>query len=472
MPKKIGLILGPILFILFLWVISFEGLSPEAHAALGVTLWISVWWLTEVIALAATSLLPILLFPLSGALDISETTTAYGHPFIFLFLGGFILAIAIEKWNLHKRIALSVILRTGTSTKRVLLGFMAATAILSMWISNTAATVMLLPICMAVINLQARNASPSFARALLLGVAYAASIGGMATLIGTPPNLILAGIIKSSYHIDLSFVKWMAIALPLCILLFLVTWLYLQRTMTNTSSEVDVDANEQKATIQRELNALGPLSVQERKVGIIFLAMVFLWISRGALLSQFIPELTDTAIALLGAMALFLTPAGSSGKLMEWDDTKHLPWGILILFGAGMAIAKAFELTELAKWIGMHLINLENLPFWLLLLVLVAAVNFLTEFTSNMATTAILLPILISLTSLIGVHEFALIIPATFAASCAFMLPVATAPNALIFASGKIKIQEMVRYGFVLNILAILLVTFYAFVFVPVFFGG
>lgn len=470
--QKIGFVLGPLLFVIFQWGVSLEGLSQSGHSVLGVTLWVSIWWITEVISLAATSLLPILLFPITGALDITETTKAYGHPYVFLFLGGFILAIAIEKWNLHKRLALNIILRIGTNPGRMLLGFMGATAFLSMWISNTAATVMLLPIGMAVIKLQSDEKVNGFSRALMLGIAYAASIGGMATLIGTPPNLVLAGIIKSSYAIELTFTQWFVFAFPLCVVLFLMAWLYLRRSIQLKNQNNKTPLAEGDEVVRQELLSLGQMSRQERAVGWVFLGMVFLWTTRSAIFTRFIPELSDTSIALIGALVLFLLPAGPNDKLLTWNDTRELPWGILILFGGGMAIAIGFEASGLAKWIGMQLVSLEHLPFWLLLVVLVASVNFLTEITSNMATTAILLPVLVSLTAILDIHPYTLILPATLAASCAFMLPVATPPNALVFSSGKVSIGEMVRFGFWFNLTAIALISLYAFWLVPIFFDA
>jgi sodium-dependent dicarboxylate transporter 2/3/5 len=466
--QKIGMLLGPILFGTFNWLISFEGLSASGHAVLAVTLWVSTWWVTEVISLAATSILPIIVLPISGGLSMAETTKAYGHPLIFLFFGGFILAIAIEKWQLHKRLALNIILFSGVDVGKNLFGFMAATAFLSMWISNTATTVMLLPIALAVIKWQGDQLPPDFARALMLGIAYAASIGGMATLIGTPPNLVLAGIIRDSYQVELSFIQWSLFALPLCILLFFGAWWYLKRTIGRRETKTTFDHQ----TIRQELVDLGPMSRQERAVALVFLGMIFLWTFRSVLIVQWVPELNDTGIALIGALVLFLLPAGPSGKLVEWSDTRNLPWGILILFGGGMAIANGFESSGLAQWVGFKLVGAQSLPVWLLLLIIVAGVNFLTEITSNMATTAIMLPVLLSLTAMLGVHAYLLAVPATIAASCAFMLPVATAPNALVFSSGQVKIQEMVKYGFWFNITSIAIVTVYTYWLVPVFFSS
>ncbi|MCH8553544.1 MAG: SLC13 family permease [Schleiferiaceae bacterium] len=463
--QKTGAVAGPASFWFFAYACNFQGLSLEGHAVLGVAIWVGIWWVTEVIPIAATALIPLLALPLTQSLSMTATSNAYGHPFVFLFLGGFLLAIAIEKWELHKRLALHIIFLVGSEPKRIILGFMLATAFLSMWISNTAATVMLLPICVAVIKQQGALLSPRFGKALVLSIAYAASIGGMATLIGTPPNLVLAGIIQNSYGVDLSFAQWFFFAGPMCLLLLFIAWRYLVQIAGEAPT-----ITETPNSVREALAALGHWSAEEKKVSIVFLSMAFLWTFRSSILTPFFEHLNDTHIAIGGGLALFLIPAGSSGKLLTWSDTRDLPWGILLLFGGGMALAAGFESSGLALWIGEQLAALDSVPFWLLLLIVVASVNFLTEVTSNLATTAMLLPVLVSLTASLGVHPYILLMAATTAASCAFMLPVATPPNALVFSSGLLRMSEMVRYGFWFNLIAIIIVSVYVFWMVPIVF--
>ncbi|MEO0473663.1 MAG: SLC13 family permease, partial [Bacteroidota bacterium] len=420
---------------------------------------------------SVTALLPIILFPLTGALDLKTTTAAFGHKYIFLYMGGFVIAIAIEKWNLHKRIALSIIYLIGTDISHIILGFMIATAFMSMWISNTATSVMMLPIGIAIVK-QLRdnpntveNENLIFGKALMLAIAYSASIGGMATLIGTPPNLVFVGVIQELYKIDISFFQWFRFGLPISILLLVICWLYLTRFAFRFKQKEFPGG---RAEIKRLLSGLGNISLEESLVLIVFILTASLWISR-SLLQNLLPALDDTIIAMLAAIVLFVLPSSTKGeKLIKWEDAVKMPWGIMLLFGGGMALASAFQSSGLASWIGSQLTLLDGLNIFLLVLILIAAVNFLTEITSNLATTAMLLPILAPMALSLDIHPYVLMVSATVAASCAFMLPVATPPNAVVFGSGYLRIPDMIRTGIWLNVLSIFLLAFFVYFVLPV----
>ena len=469
--KSIGLFLGPILFIYIILFFHPEGLTDPANAILASAIWIAVWWITEALPIAVTALLPIILFPLSGGLNLEETTASYGHKYVFLYIGGFILAIAIEKWNLHKRIALNIIKIVGTNVVYIILGFMIATAFLSMWISNTATSVMILPIGMAIVSQLKDNPRTIedenliFGKALMLSIAYSASIGGMATLIGTPPNLVLAGVVKSTYGIEISFSQWFKFGFPISILLLFLCWMYLTKIAFKFKQKAFPGGSKE---IKSQLKALGKISFEEKIVLVVFICTAFAWISRSFLIKQFVPAIDDTIIAIFAGSLLFLLPSSKNKRrLLDWEDTIKLPWGIILLFGGGMALALGFESSGLAVWIGQQMTSLSTMPLILILLILIASVNFLTEITSNLATTAMLLPVLVSLASAIGVHPYLLLLGATVAASCAFMLPVATPPNAVVFGSGYLKMEDMVRKGFWMNIISIILLTLIIYYILP-----
>lgn len=463
--KNIGLFLGPLLFIILYFFITPENLSQRGLAIAASTIWIAIWWTTEAFPIAATSLLPIILFPLTGGLSMKETVLGYSHPIIYLFIGGFILAIAIEKWNLHKRIALNIIYFIGDSKKRIILGVMLACAFLSMWISNTATTVMMLPIGLAIIK-QVKTDNKDFSIALMLSIAFSASIGGIATLIGTPPNLILAANVQENFQIEISFLEWMRIGLPFSILLLSICWVYLTQIAFNFNDE----QNQSITTVKEELIKLGAMSVEEKRVLTIFTLTALGWLSR-SYLQNFIPQLNDSIIALSAMFLLFFIPSkDNSHKLISWKEAEQLPWGILLLFGGGISIANGFSTSELASWLGSQFNLLEHVDLFILLICIVASVNFLTEITSNLATTSIVLPILIPLAYMADVHPYILMIGATIAASCAFMLPVATPPNAIVFGSGVIKMNDMIKVGFWLNIISIIILTLITYYLVPIVF--
>ena len=470
--KKIGLFLGPVLFILTRLFFHSEGLSNEANAVLASTLWIAIWWTTEAIPIPATSLLPIILFPLSGALSLADTSSSFGHRYIFLYMGGFILALAIEKWNLHKRIALNIIKIIGTNISKIILGFMVATAFLSMWISNTATAVMMLPIAMSIVaQLQdnpntEKNENLIFGKALMLSIAYSASIGGMATLIGTPPNLVFAGYVEETYGIEITFLQWFKFGVPIAIPLLVIAWLYLTKFAFKFKQKEFPGGKEE---INRLLVLIGPMKREEKLVSSIFVLTAFCWITRSFILQEFFPFIDDTIIAMTAGVLLFVVPASDFKKrLITWEDAVKLPWGIILLFGGGMALAAGFQITGLASWLGAQMSVFQGLSVLVLVFVVITLVNFFTEFTSNLATTAMLLPILAPIAISLNINPYMLMVACTIAASCAFMMPVATPPNAVVFGSGYLRIPDMIKSGIWMNIISILFLTLMVYYFLPI----
>lgn len=469
--KVIGLLLGPIAFILILNFFHPQDLSNEANAILASVVWMIIWWVSEALPIPVTAMLPLVLFPLSGGLNLPDTAAAYGHKFIFLFLGGFILAIAIEKWNLHKRIALSIIYMVGTSVMNIILGFMLATAFLSMWISNTATSVMMLPIGLAIVTQLKDNPdtiedeNQIFGKALMLAIGYSATIGGIGTLIGTPPNLVLAGVFNEIFNIEITFSQWIVFGLPISLSLLFICWYYLTRFGFSFKQKEFPGGRKE---IKRQLDALGKLSFEEKVVATVFICTALAWISRSFLLKQLLPGIDDTIIAIASAIILFILPSKEKGRnLLNWEEAARLPWGILILFGGGMAIAAGFGGSGLAQWIGSQMVLLKDVPLLVLVFLLVLFVNLITEVTSNMALTAMLLPILAPLALVMGVHPYLLMVGATAASSCAFMLPISTPPNAVVFGSGYLTIPDMVKTGFWLNIISVVLIVFMVFFVLP-----
>jgi len=443
---------------------------------LAVTVWIATWWITEAIPIAATALLPLVLLPTLGVLPIPETAASYSHPMVLLYMGGFMIAMAIEKWNLHKRIALTIISIIGTDIQKIILGFMVSTAFLSMWISNTATSLMMLPIGVAVVTQLTPNASikevlpNNLGKALMLGIAYSASIGGMATLIGTPTNIILAGVIKDMYGYEISFSQWMLYGLPVSVLLLAFCWFYLVKYAFPFEKDFKTEGG--KEEIQRQLSLLGAMTKEEKRVAWVFGSVSFAWISRTFLLQDLIPALDDTIIAISGVLVLFVLPSSKpKTKLLDWKTAESIPWGILLLFGGGLSLAEGFKATGLASWLGNQFVFLDFMAFGLFLLIIVAAVNFLTEITSNVATASMILPILAAVSYSMGVHPFGLMVGATMAASCAFMLPVATPPNAVVFGSGYLRIPDMVKAGLWMNVVSILIITLFTYYLLPLIWG-
>jgi solute carrier family 13 (sodium-dependent dicarboxylate transporter), member 2/3/5 len=488
----IGRFLAPVLSITVYILLEGADIEPAARATAAIGILMAIFWMTEAMPLPITSLLPIVLFPLTGVLDIGEATAPFANEIIFLFMGGFMLALGMQRWGLHRRIALLIVVLVGTRPRRLVAGFMLATGFLSMWISNTATTVLMLPIAVSIIavvigQLERRDelpdkvdtsievpefaaAAPSFATGLMLGVAYAASIGSIGTLIGTPPNLFMRAFLNNSYGIEVGFGEWMLVGVPLAIVFLTLAWLLL--TYVLFPPEVDYVPGGQ-AIIWDLLERLGPMTRGEKIVLTIFLLTGFAWVFRGPItgwgwLVERVPwvvEITDPAIAIAAAVALFVIPVHprKAEFVMDWDTAKDLPWNVLLLFGGGLSLATAVQVSGLDAWIGMQVSILEFLPILLLVAATGGIIILLTELTSNTATAATFLPILGGVALGIGLDPLLLIIPAALAASCAFMMPVATPPNAIVFGSGYISITQMVRAGVVLNVIAVVLITLVAF---------
>jgi sodium-dependent dicarboxylate transporter 2/3/5 len=450
-------------------------MSPAAWSVAAVAALMAIWWITEALPLAATALLPIILFPVLGVMSTATTTTSYANHMIFLFMGGFLIAMALQKWNLHKRIALHTIQLVGVSPSRIVLGFMVATAFLSMWISNTASAMMILPIALAVISklalknspvVDAQGKTPAFGTALMLGIAYSASIGGVATLIGTPPNAILGGVLENMYQQRISFAAWMGFGVPLSLLMLAIAWFYLTRIAYPV---VDQTITETTDIIRKELTALGPMSRQEICVAAVFATVAIGWIIRGLIDIPGMVDVSDASIAIAGALALFLIPSDFRKKefLLDWQTAVKLPWDILILFGGGFALAKGFSDSGLTQWVVTQLSILHGTNQLVLVLVVTLVVIFLTEVTSNTATATLILPIMGALAEAVDVQPMSLMVPAAVAASYAFMLPVATPPNAIVFSSRCITVPQMVRAGLWMNLLASIVITAFAVLLLP-----
>ncbi len=469
--KKIGLILGPVAFALILAFLHPEGLPFAGTAVLATTAWMAIWWTTEAISIAVTAMLPMILFPLTGVLTTGEATKPYGHYLVFLFLGGFVIAMAVERWNLHRRIALGIINLIGSNLKMVILGAMVATAFLSMWISNTATSVMMLPIAMAIAKqleddpTTKVDENSTFGKALMLAIAYSASIGGMASLVGTPVNFVLAGQAKEVFDVEIGFIDWMRIGLPISIVLLVICWWYLTRVAFTFKQDSFAGG---RAEIRRLQKELGPMSQEEIKVLVVFIITATAWVGRKAILAPLIPGISDTVIAMIGATALFLIPGKEKGStLLNWSEAEKLPWGVVLLLGGGFALAAGFEAGGLAEYVADNLSVPDGVNLLLITLLVVAAVNFLTEITSNVATTSMLLPVLAVAAGPLGVTGASLMVPATLAATCAFMLPVATPPNAVVFGSGYLTIPDMARAGFRMNVISILIISLVAYFVLP-----
>ncbi|MCB0703735.1 MAG: DASS family sodium-coupled anion symporter [Saprospiraceae bacterium] len=472
--KLIGYLSGPLLFFILL-LLPLEWPNPIIQKVLAIGAWMIVWWITEVVSLSVTALIPLTIFPLLGVMDFATAAKNYASPIVFLFFGGFVLALAIEKVNLHKRIALNIIRLTGTSPNRIILGFMISTAALSMWISNTASTVVMLPIAISVIRLLIQDADGftkndrNFALSLMLGIAFSANIGGTATLIGTPPNTVLVGFMAKEYDIELSFVNWMLMALPfMWFMLFLnylvlVKWLFPNRLENFESS---------KEVIQLEIDKLGSIHKAERMVLAVFALVAGLWIFRAPINSLFQENLfSDAGISMLGALLLFSLPVNMKEGtfILHWDDTQKLPWGILILFGGGLALASGMAQAGIIDLIGDAISVYKDNPFFISSLS-IFVVLFLTELMSNVALVNIFIPVLAGIAIGLNIPILYLAIPATLASSCAFMLPMATPPNAIVFASGHVKVYQMAKAGIVLNLIAVVLLIILAKTLVPALF--
>ena len=473
-----GMILGPVLGLAIALFFRPEGLSPQAAMVAGLGVLMAIWWATEAIPVAATAFAPLIVLPLIGQGSFAEIASPYANPIIFLFLGGFVMALAIERCGLHRRIAFALILAIGTDSRRIIAGFMLATALVSMWISNTSSSLMLLPIAISVAVVICETmpdldekAQRNFGTALLLGVAYAATIGGLATLIGTPPNAFLAAFMQENYGIEIGFLRWMLVGVPLMLVMLPLAWVVLVKIAFPVSFEVSPE------TIRhiRELRqSLGKPSAAEIRTGALFGVMVALWILREPLQSMTgLTALSDSGIAIAAALAAFLIPSGNQGEtLMDWDATRMLPWGVLVLFGGGLALAAAVSGSGLSLWLGAQLAPLGVGNTLVLIVVATVLVIFLTELTSNLGTTATVLPVVAAI-ALDGSGAVMLfVVPVALAASCAFMLPVATPPNAIAFSSGRVSIPQMVRAGIWMNLISVVVLVIVAVGLVPRVFGN
>ena len=483
-----GRFLGPVLAVAAYYLLALGDLSDAGRGVAAVGVLMAVWWVSEALPLAATALLPIALFPLLGVSDVEAAAAPYANDVIFLFMGGFMLALAMQRWGLHRRIALRTVMAVGTKPVRVIGGFMIATGFLSMWVSNTATAVVMLPIGLSVLGLVFErvrgdvtvtsdtqvadiaegdddSGAANFATCLMLAIAYAASIGSLATLIGTPPNLFMAGFLAESYGIEIGFGQWMLLGLPLAVVFMVLTWLVLTKIVYPITLK-DIPGG--RELFRSELQKLGPMSRGERLVLIIFVCTALLWISREPLtgwtwLTDLFPGvagLSDAGIAILAALALFAIPVDPRHGVftLDWSSASKLPWGVLLLFGGGLSLAAAISSSGLDEFIGNSVAALGGVPTLVMVLVVVTAVVFLTELTSNTATAATFLPIVAGIAVGLDIDVLLLVVPAALAATCAFMLPVATPPNAIVFGSGHVTIPQMVRAGWRLNIIAIVLI--------------
>ena len=480
--SQIGLFLGPALFLFILLLPQPDGMSVEGLRVAAVAVLMAVWWLTEAIPIPATALLPIVLFPLLDVMDGSDVTRSYANHLIYLFLGGFMIAVTMQKWNLHHRIALHTIRMVGVTPDRIMLGFMLATAFLSMWISNTATTMMMMTIGVAVLDeigadirqaggeVDTRPGRFMFGTALMLGIGYSASIGGVATLIGTPPNAIFAGVIEKMYGYSISFTEWMAFGLPLSVVMLVITWYYLTRIVFR-SEIAQVPGG--MTTISRQLAELGPITREEKLVAAVFTSVAVLWILRGLLKPEGLDNLEDSTIAILGALLLFVIPVSLKRRefLLDWQTAVKIPWDIIVLFGGGFAPARGFSDSGLTSWLAGQLTVLQGINMVVIIVAVVLLVIYLTELTSNTATASLILPVMGALASAIGVHPFGLMVAAVIAASFAFMLPVATPPNAIVFSSRYVTMLQMFRAGGWLNLIGVLVVSSFVYFLLPLIWG-
>jgi solute carrier family 13 (sodium-dependent dicarboxylate transporter), member 2/3/5 len=487
-PPTVGTWLGPLAAVCLL---VFADLDPErasVTAMAAVAVWMAVWWMTEAVPLAITALLPVALYPLLGIMSGKAVAPYYFNSIIFLFLGGFMVALAMERWNLHRRIALRIITLVGGGPNRIVLGFMLAAAFLSMWISNTATAMMMAPIALAVVkgvgHEDNRAETRRFAVALLLGTAYGCSVGGLATLIGTPPNPLLVSNLGLLFPDapEISFAGWMVIGLPVCIVMLAVIWMLLTAMFGLRRMEGLIDHR----IFVRERDVLGPPSFEEKVVFVDFVLLAVLWLTRTGLRigdidipgwSALLPDGTlvdDGTVAIVMALLLFVVPSRNIAgrRVMDWRTARKLPWAIVLLFGGGFALAKGFVDAGLSDWLGERMTGLSDLPPVLMILCICLIMTFLTELTSNTATTQMALPVVASVAIAVDMNPLLLMVPATLSASCAFMLPVATPPNAIIFGTEMITIREMARAGLLLNIVGALVITAAIYVLGAAAFGG
>ena len=471
--KKKGFTIGLIVFALMLFMPAPDGLTENAWKVAAIVSLMAIWWATEAIPVPVTALLPLALFPLFQITSFKSAALPYANPNIYLFLGGFMLAIAIERSGLHKRMALKMILAAGSSGMKLIGGFMLVAALISMFVMNTSTTLMLLPIGLAVCSVVSTTIpglndqdKKFFDTALMLGIAYAATIGGMSTLVGTAPNIVFSAFMLETYGVEISMIDWMTLGVPLAAVMLFSAWIILTKYVFPISF---ITSNDTKEHLHRMLDDLGPLSKDELKISVIFGLTALAWIFRKGLDNfELLSGLTDAGIAIISAILLFMIPSSNNkDDLLNWDSSNKLPWGLLILFGGGLSIAAQINSTGLGVWIGEGLSILGTVPPIMLIFLVAALIIFLTEITSNVATTSTFLPVFGAVAIGLGILPVSLTVPVCLAASCAFMLPVATPPNAIVYGSGKFTIATMMKAGFVLNIIGIFVVTLFAYFIAP-----
>ena len=483
---RVGLILGPALFLAALFLLP-QDIPVHVRRMMAVTALMATWWVSEAIPLAATSLVPLALFPFLELGTAAESAAPYANHLVYLFLGGFMLAQSMQRWNLHRRIALTIVRRIGTSPSRIVLGFMCAAGFLSMWVSNTATTAMMMPIGLAVIqqaveaveksrdegvpmDVDVRPGRFHFGVDLMLGIAYGASIGGVVTIIGTPPNVFLAGTMSAQYGIEISFVRWLGLGIPFVLIFMPLTWLWL----TRVAFPIEITSIPGgSARIQQELDELGRMSVPEKRLAVVFAVTAAAWMFRPVWTSWFPTGrlVTDSTVAMVATLALFLLPAGNGERILNWAWATKLPWDVLLLFGGGFSLAAGFERSGLSAWVGEQLQFFAQAPLPIFLVVVVLLLVLLTEFASNMASTAMAVPILAATATSMGLSPLVLTVPATIAASCAFMLPAATPPNAIVFGTGYFTVPQLVRAGIGVNLMGIALISLLTLLLVRPLFG-
>lgn len=472
--KEIALVAGIVLCLIFFFANPF-GLESKAKLVLAVAVLMISWWVLDAMPLAAVALVPLVLYPLLNINSIKETSKAYSDSIIYLFLGGFFLGLAIEKWNLHKRIALSIIKFTGTNGNNIILGFILSTGFLSMWLSNTATTMMMFPIAASVIHVISKHANEganikNFSLTLMLAIAYASNFGGIATIIGTPPNVAYVRHLNEHYKHGIDFVKWMLLCMPLAILLLLSLYLVMVKWLYPNRLSHSIDG---RLYIETELKEMGPLSRQEKRVLVVFCSTAFLWITKDIINDvQKLFQLDDTIIALIGALSLFVVPSGRikeepDERLLEWSDTKNMAWGVLLLFGGGIALAKSLEEAKLIESLGQYIAGFATSNILVLIFIVTLLSVFLSEIMSNIAQVIVMAPVISAVADALHINPLLLGIPMTLGASCASMLPMGTPPNAIVFASGHIKLNQMLKTGFVLNIICVILITLFSWLLLP-----
>ncbi|MDA7026746.1 DASS family sodium-coupled anion symporter [Bacillus sp. CLL-7-23] len=465
-PTKLtGLLLGPISFLLIFMLMPEAELAHAPRIVLAVTAWTAIWWITEAVPIPAASLLPIILLPTFDGLDVETTAKAYGDPIVFMYMGGFIIAIAIEKWNLHKRIALHILKLIGTESQRIVLGVMLSTACLSMWISNAATALMMLPVALAVIkeveekHVLTGESLQKFSKSILLAVAYAASIGGLATLVGSVPNAVFAAMSRKLLHHEILFFEWFLFGFPVAIVFLLILYIYL----TKIKFKVNDFAGKKPEFINHDLKKLGATTNEEKWVFSVFLLTACLWMFK--FLLPF--HISDPSIAILGAVLLFIIPSTKDERILNWKDLERLPWGLLLLFGGGLSLASGFSETNLTGWIAGKLQLLEGNRYLFVLIVLTAAILFMTEIMSNTAVANMVIPMSVGLGTALHVEPSGLMAAAALASSCAFMLPISTPPNAAVFSAQLLEMKDMIRAGFWLNITGIFMIVTSVYLWLP-----